>query len=100
MRECRECGRSPLQGHGWCGACYKRWLRGGKVGTELPPRKRVQDLEGHLEDCRFLLGSGVTDPAVLASRMGVSASSVRRYLRAISRETAAASGTAPGRTAR
>lgn len=60
-------------------ACYRRWDRAGRPASGPPEPKYNRDLEGHLEDYRFLTELGIKDPDLLAQRLGVSVHSVERY---------------------
>lgn len=84
--ECASCGsEAELPCHDWCHRCYTAWHRAGKPESGPPAPRWVRDQEGHLDDMRVLLEGGETDTEVIAARIGVSISTVRRYQRLLGR---------------
>lgn len=80
--ECTACGNEReirAVRRGWCGSCYRAWQRAGKPDSGPPRPRWSRDPDGHMEDTIFLLKAGETDNQVLASRVGVTVRSIRRY---------------------
>jgi hypothetical protein len=80
---CTECGgaRKPRQAaHGWCQACYCRWIKAGRPADGPPPRgaKRRSPWAGRREDYRWLRNSGETIAAA-AQRIGIAEKTARKW---------------------
>jgi hypothetical protein len=94
-KECSECGAALVTGygaHGWCGACYQRWMRAGKPSSGPPLADTTHTPEGRkarLEDLQFLLDLGITDSKLLAKRMGVHLHTLQSYRRELARHSTA-----------
>jgi len=76
---CTACDgpRKPRQGaHGWCSACYNRWLDAGQP-TDGPPLVGAT-VAGRREDYRWLRSNGETVSAA-AGRVGVAEKTARNW---------------------
>jgi hypothetical protein len=81
---CEQALRAGYGAHGWCGACYQRWMRAGKPASGPPPADTTHTADGRkarLEDLQFLLDTGLTDSKLLAKRMGVHIHTLQSYRR-------------------
>lgn len=80
---CTQCGgaRKPRQAaHGWCQACYCRWLKAGRPddGPPLRTAKRRSPWVGRREDYRWLRSNG--EPVgTAAQRIGITEKTARRW---------------------
>lgn len=80
---CRACERPDrkLAAYGWCDSCYHRWDRNGRPAAGPGRPKFTRDMDGKLEDTRFLLAAGITSPHEIARRIGVHVWTARRYIK-------------------
>jgi hypothetical protein len=79
LPSCTECGgeRKPRQGaHGWCSACYNRWLDAGRPEDGPPPVGARAT--GQREDYLWLRSLGEI-PAVAAKRTGVTEKTAQQW---------------------
>lgn len=88
VAECAHCGRErPIVARGWCNTCHKRWIRAGKpADLVIPPLRVVKDREGHLEDTRLMLVTGIRTIGRLCELVGVSRTTMHGYLRELGEE--------------
>ena len=76
---CTECRgpRKPRQGaHGWCSACYNRWLDAGRPVDGPPPVGAA--VVARREDYRWLRSTGETVLGA-AQRVGVAEKTARKW---------------------